>query len=259
MEVAMDFLFKIVLFIFISVIYTISSSNILYSQEPNCPDSIDSSPGNSDGTIEFEIFNSDGEVIDTFECKRTGGSNQQIDCDLDSLGGDSYYISPINSGNGENNIDECVYDTNGEHIGYLPIELEEFSVKNDNNTNSIKWITATETNNDYFVLEHSHGDNVYEIDNNWKEIIIKDGCGTCNYTNYYNYEHIHYKDNKVNYYRLTQYDYNGLYETFDVISIDNNENKEIVKVLNYIGQEVTMDYKDVKIILYSNGTTKKIK
>jgi hypothetical protein len=63
----------------------------------------------------------------------------------------------------------------------------------------------------------------------------------------------------VNYYRLTQVDFNGVYETFDIISINNSrKQKQILKITNTLGQEVSKDTKGLLIITYTDGTSEKI-
>ena len=69
-------------------------------------------------------------------------------------------------------------------------------------------------------------------------------------------------DRQINYYRLSQYDFNGFYEIFDPISIDNRVlERRVVKYLNILGQEI--DYEKINsegvyIEVYDDRTTKKI-
>ena len=103
----------------------------------------------------------------------------------------------------------------------LPIELISFDAStNENNNVDLKWITASQVNNNYFTIESSIDG--YE----WKEVLKVDGCGNCN-------TQIEYKvvdENPyegVSYYRLTQTDYDGNFEIFDPVSVTVKSNKEI--------------------------------
>ena len=59
----------------------------------------------------------------------------------------------------------------------------------------------------------------------------------------------------VNYYKLSQTDFNGDIVTYDIIKVDNtSDSKEIVKIVNYLGQEVNENYKGLRIITYIDGT-----
>ena len=209
----------------------------------SCPN-LDNNNNNPNFNAQVYVTDINGNIIDSVGCSVAGESgNYNCESIADSL----FYMYISENG------DTCFYDSDG-NIGQLPVELNYFTVLNDNEVNLIKWSTFTETNNEYFILEHSYGNNIHEISTNWSKITEVDGCGTCSYTNYYGFEHYNYKHNEVNYYRLTQYDYDGKYETFNIISIDNRKNKKIIKILNTIGQEVNMDYKGVKIIIYEDGT-----
>ncbi|MCE3295365.1 MAG: hypothetical protein K0R65_1079 [Crocinitomicaceae bacterium] len=139
--------------------------------------------------------------------------------------------------------------TCGLNCAPLPIELVDFSVYEKQTGNLVKWSTMTEINNDYFILEKS-------IDGNmWEQIAEVDGSG--NTTAKKNYSFLD-KDVKrvVNYYRLTQFDYNGTKRVHNIILIDNSSTDVIlVKRVNQLGQEVKEDYKGMVIEVYSDGST----
>ncbi len=138
-------------------------------------------------------------------------------------------------------------------VAPLPIELLWFTgeTKKDG-TNLIKWATATETNNDYFIVKRSL-DAV-----NWESIGTLQGAGTSVIE--HNYEFIdNSPPNTVNYYRLTQVDYNGMAFMFNVVSLDNSNGPAgtIIKVTNMLGQDVPLDYDGLRLIYYSNGAVVK--
>ena len=99
----------------------------------------------------------------------------------------------------------------------LPIELEIFNGYNKNNINNIYWVTATEINNDYFTLERSIDGNVWEV------IATIQGGGNTHTPSMYEFKDDSYVSG-INYYRLTQTDFNGAYETFETIAINNSIN-----------------------------------
>ena len=116
----------------------------------------------------------------------------------------------------------------------------------------MKWSTASEQNNDYFLLERS------EDGFNWNNINITNGAENSNTKMDYSFRDFTFT-NKLNYYRLTQVDLNGVSETFNVISINNSKKqKQILKITNTLGQEVPQDTKGLLIIIYTDGTSEKI-
>lgn len=133
----------------------------------------------------------------------------------------------------------------------LPIELLTFYGTNEDSYNLLTWSTATETNNDYFILERSSDGY------NWTEVSRIDGAGNSSQTLNYSFKDFGFK-NGINYYRLTQTDYNGQHETFNIIAINNyKESPKILKTTNMMGQEVSNDFEGLRIVYYSDGTTLK--
>lgn len=138
----------------------------------------------------------------------------------------------------------------------LPIEIILFEGNNYDNKNNIKWSCASELNNENFILSRS-------IDAiNWNDIKTIKGAGTSYSKTIYEYNDFDYNKNSLNYYKLTQIDFDGNSKSFNIIVIDNtkeNKNKNIIKITNLFGQEVDDNYRGVKIYTYSDGTyTKKV-
>jgi|GEM_PF-6957522 len=85
-------------------------------------------------------------------------------------------------------------------INPLPVTLTEFeAVLNRDQTVSLSWRTATESNNRGFYVEHSTDGQ------NWKETGFVRGAGSSTVPNHYNYEHTD-PAKGLNYYRLRQVD-----------------------------------------------------
>lgn len=139
-------------------------------------------------------------------------------------------------------------------VAALPIELLYFNGVAYSRINNLYWSTASENNNDYFNIEKSSGNEIWEIIDKQK------GAGNSSIQLYYSFS-----DNNVekiiNYYRLKQTDYDGNFKYSDIISIDNrdNDSKEIYRVVNVLGQEVDLQYyRGLVIIEYSDGSSIKI-
>ena len=98
--------------------------------------------------------------------------------------------------------------------GFLPIELIDFNAIVNNGIVEISWATMSEANNDYFIIERS------QDAFNWEFTIETQGSGNSNFI--INYFEI---DNSpligLSYYRLTQVDFDGKQETFNIIPVEN--------------------------------------
>ena len=88
--------------------------------------------------------------------------------------------------------------------GALPIDLVSFTGKCENHTTELEFVVGSQINNDYYTIERS-------VDGNeWSDVGIIQGEGN---TSINTYKWI--DDNPmsgVNYYRLTQTDYDGTSE-----------------------------------------------
>jgi hypothetical protein len=96
----------------------------------------------------------------------------------------------------------------------LPIELLSFTAESLKSKVNLKWITATEINNDYFVIEKSKNGVDFE------DLLIKDayGNGTSKTMQYYS-DFDNDPFNGVNYYRLKQVDINGENSISAIVSV----------------------------------------
>jgi hypothetical protein len=210
----------------------------------NCPDDLSGQNQNTN-SITVYVYNASGVLIDSIVCNVAGASNN-INCDLDSLSASADYLS-LDTITGS-----CTYNVDGNCIGSLPIELISFDVTNISNYNLLGWSTASEINNDYFLIERT-------VDgHNWFEVTKTNGAGNSESIIKYDFMDGGYR-NVVNYYRLTQVDYDGKSETFKTIAIDNRiEVKKLNCVVNLLGQDVNTFERGFLIEIYTDGTTKKI-
>jgi hypothetical protein len=96
----------------------------------------------------------------------------------------------------------------------LPIELKDFWGVSTETSNEIYWTTVSEIDNDYFELS-------YSIDGTNYEVLTKmNGAG--NSTQELDYRFIHLNAKRgIGYYILKQVDYNGQYQEYPPITINN--------------------------------------
>lgn len=136
----------------------------------------------------------------------------------------------------------------------LPVELISFEGVNLEEGNMLIWKTASEINSDYYLVEHS---TTGEFDEN-SVIGNKTAAGNSNQVIEYSFLDNNFKET-INYYRITQVDFNGEYKIYGPISIDNRTTKKVViKYVNLLGQVVDKDYQGFLFEVYSDGTNKKI-
>jgi hypothetical protein len=139
----------------------------------------------------------------------------------------------------------------------LPVELSTFNGVNQGKNNHLYWITATEQNTSHFNLQKSRDGET------WTTITTLNAAG--NSTNQIDYDVTDYNvEPIVNYYRLQQYDLDGVFETYGPIGINNadfDSKKVIVKYLDLNGKEVdpnNINVRGIYIEVYSDGTMKKV-
>ncbi len=94
----------------------------------------------------------------------------------------------------------------------LPIELLSFEGINDGTINKLKWLTSSESNNKYFIIQHS----INALD--FIEIGRLNSSGNSHLQQ--EYQFIHEKPNiGINYYRLKKIDFDGQYDYSQAIAI----------------------------------------
>ena len=121
---------------------------------------------------------------------------------------------------------------------YLPVDLILFQVNKDINDAVLVWQTATESNNDKFIIERSLNGSDFE------EIGVTSGAGTTN-----EIQHYTFVDNQIDqhgstqlFYRLKQVDFDNSFEYTEIrlVSLDDSKNvrvypnpaRDVLKVTN---------------------------
>jgi hypothetical protein len=160
-----------------------------------------------------QIFGSVARCLDDAPPHNITGSTTQAACEAagDRWCPSTYYFFF----NGNN---DCALQICADAQDVLPIELIKFQGSRDGMDNHITWSTGSESNNNYFILEHS-------LDGaHWNPLGQIAGAG--NSTEIMGYRFIHSAvDQIVNYYRLFQVDYDGTSKVYAPISIDNRDQK----------------------------------
>ena len=208
-----------------------------FSFAQNCPDNINNSPGNSPNTIQADVYDGNGDLVETITCESTGNSNQ-IDCDLVSYGYPSDYFILIEISNGPNSS-TCVYGTDGELLpnNPLPVNLVEFKGVIDENNHILTWRTASETNNDYFTVQVSSELNM------WRTIATVNGAGSDSHQNSYTIKNDRIFPG-IAYYKLIQTDYDGVQSELSILSIETS-GTDIRKVGNEIYVKSTKNIESI--------------
>lgn len=95
----------------------------------------------------------------------------------------------------------------------LPIELVYFDVVKEAETAHVSWVTASETNNDYFTIEKS------KSLKDWVSVVKMNGAG--NSSSVKQYSCIDYEPYPgTSFYRLKQTDYDGKFSFSTIVSLD---------------------------------------
>lgn len=134
----------------------------------------------------------------------------------------------------------------------LPVELTQFEAVGYPQWNIVKWTTASESNSSHFDLQSSLDGET------WRVITSKPAAG--NSVEDIKYSWIDYNSNGLTYYKLIQYDIDGMYKEYGPIMVQKSfNNKMIVKYVNLMGQEINpLDMTGLVIEVYDDGSIKKI-
>lgn len=136
----------------------------------------------------------------------------------------------------------------------LPIELSSFYGAYTNNENLLYWISQSESNNQFYSIHRSNDGIIWDL--------IHQAEGANNSTEEVTYKFIDrdFMKNSINYYKLSQTDYDGSFQELKVISIDNTVHDKVLKrKINLLGQEVDDSYRGIIIVEFTDGTIIKTK
>lgn len=159
-----------------------------------------------DGALDLELDGYTPDNLDQFEIIKIDGSISGVFNTINwPIGMDDWSIDYgiLNPGY------ITIYGSNNT----LPIELVHFNVEAFENFNLISFITSSEINNDYFLIEYSVDGRTF------KPLSKIKGKKLSNELTNYNYKH-HNLDNTIFYYRILQVDINGNKSYTEIISIN---------------------------------------
>jgi hypothetical protein len=112
-------------------------------------------------------------------------------------------------------------------LSMIPVELSSFTASANENSVTLNWSTATETNNSGFSVERKT-----PLDERWKEVGFVPGFGTT--TERMNYSFADENLNMGSYsYRLKQIDFDGKTEYSDAIIVEVASPEKFVLLQNY--------------------------
>ncbi|HXB11634.1 MAG TPA: T9SS type A sorting domain-containing protein, partial [Bacteroidia bacterium] len=121
----------------------------------------------------------------------------------------------------------------------LPIKLEYFNAENNGKQNILNWVTATETNNNYFTIERCDDGIAFE------PILTVKGAG--NSTTPLSYKAYDESPNTgINYYRLKQTDFDGHYSYSDIVPVFLSTENDIVIFPNPVTTDINLAYNSTK-------------
>lgn len=135
-------------------------------------------------------------------------------------------------------------------IGPLPVELLSFTGNKKEKIVKLNWHTSSETNNDYFLIEKSTDGY------NFEPLGTVKGAGSSSMDHYYNLDDLN-PNQGINYYGLTQFDYNGDRSVRKVIAVRFSEKNpmDVLVYPNPFNDEIQFNCNssingDIKISLY---------
>lgn len=207
------------------------------------------------GELHIDVYNGTEWIIDYIDPisgqQQTSNSDpwQMVDIDLTSLKGNAIQVSFRGiRGNGYNS-DMAIDDITFSAESLLPIELHRFEVDNKDKSHKLTWQTASETNSDHFIVEHS-------LDgNNFEPITKINAQGNSQEQNTYIFNYFEVK-NGINYYRLKMVDQDGTYEYSKIIQASKKDKIDILKVFpNPVSSNLFVERpdsdKELRIVVYN--------
>lgn len=138
----------------------------------------------------------------------------------------------------------------------LPVELIEFNAEKSEDKNIITWSTASEANSDYFEVR------IFNDSLEIYERLYLSASGNSTMLLHYKVIH-HYPIKARNYYQLVQYDFDGRFKEYDIVSIDNTiKLPNLMSRFDMMGRQLidnTLEhYSGIYIEVYDDGTFKKL-
>ena len=162
-----------------------------------------------------------------------------------TIGNDYYMMIDGNAGAG------CDFTVAGWDVS-LPVELLSFEGYNYKSGNKLLWKTASEINNDYFIVQKSTDTKIYT------NLGIVDGNGNSNSINEYEFIDGSSSD-EVTYYRLKQIDFDGKYKYSKIVVLKSSKGNQDINIYPNPSKEnfsfdISISHNEVYTISYTNIT-----
>ena len=168
------------------------------------------------------LWQSNGVVI----CKAPG--SQYLPVLISDTNGGAI-ISWYDARNGIDNLD--IFASKISFDGRIPVELTSFTATAEQNTVSLNWQTATETNNSGFEMQRSQMSNV-KSQMDWKVVAFIPGFGTTAEPKSYSFTDENLSSGKYQY-RLKQIDFDGTFEYSNQVEVEITSTTEFSLAQNY--------------------------
>jgi len=117
----------------------------------------------------------------------------------------------------------------------VEVEYSDFYAQQKNDQVRLEWTTLKEVQNDYFEILHSSNGMHY---NAIGKVL---GEGDSDYTKSYNFTHDEAAEG-TNYYRLKQYDFNGVYKMSKTVSVDVKNEIRFSVLPSLVEDRITITY-----------------
>ena len=191
-----------------SIVFEVNS----WSVAPGCPITVSANGGNGGSVNDGAVHGGGGGGGQGVIFYSTPAPANVTNNTLNGIGG----TVAAGSGGGSNNSGIQTSLT-----GPLPIELLDFNAELFNGTVQTTWITGSEIDNDYFIVQRSRGDD------NWEDLGKVEGAGNSSFAINYNF------DDRApligfSYYRLKQVDFNGTYSYSEIKEVNNTGSGPVV-------------------------------
>ena len=150
--------------------------------------------------------------------------------------------------------DQCDFTvSNWTATGILPVELVQFNALALNDRNAIQWATASEKDNDYFVVQRSY-DGI-----NFDNLGTVSGQGNVVETTMYSFNDFETRVG-ISYYRLKQVDFDLKYEYSNIKVIHIRPSKDMIKIFpNPAGDYLNIEVNEPTFIQIINTSGQVLK
>ena len=116
----------------------------------------------------------------------------------------------------QSGLSDFSYWTLGDANNPIPVELSSFTAVSDGKSVTLKWTTASETNNRGWDIERSENRNKQD---SWLKLGFVDGSGNSTESNSYTFRDVELKS-VTYYYRLKQIDFDGTSSYSDIVEVE---------------------------------------